>query len=502
MKILIATGVYPPDIGGPATYSKLLVDKLPGRGVDATAFSFGNVRRVPKIFRHFIYTLRLLWHGRAADIIFAQDTFSVGLPAMIVSFILGKTFLLRIPGDYAWEQSNRFGVHDSMQEFQNKRYGFRIESMRRVQRLVANQADKVIVPSRSFTQIVRSWVKNPEKIIAIYNGVDLAHISKIAGQGSFDPKTIISAGRLVPGKGFDMLIGAMEKLPGWKLEIAGDGPEMPRLQALIETKQLSDRVLLSGRVDRGVLLRKIAKAELFVLNTAYETFSFQIVEALAVGTPVIATRVGSLPELVQDGQSGILVDFGVEAQLVDAVKRVSADPALRTRLSQAGKERSTLFSIETTVDSVSTILESLEKSPSRTRLIRAKAAKLGRYLLSGGTAAATDLILLFVLTDIFGFWYILSSAIAFIIAFIVSFVLQKFFTFQDHDMDGVHGQALLYFIVAAMNLVVNTLLIYTLVHYVGLHYLLSQVLTSIVIAIESFIIYRMFIFAPSSNQNP
>ncbi len=82
MKILIATGIYPPDIGGPATYSKLLKDELPGRGIDVQVLSFGQVRHLPKIIRHFSYLLKILKLGRGVDVIYAQDPVSVGFPAL------------------------------------------------------------------------------------------------------------------------------------------------------------------------------------------------------------------------------------------------------------------------------------------------------------------------------------------------------------------------------------------------------------------------------------
>ncbi len=102
MRILIATGIFPPDIGGPATYSKLLFDELPKRGFEVDVLSFGEVRKFPKIVRHFIYFLKVLSLGRKSDIIFVQDPVSVGLPVCIASKILRKKFALKIVGDYAW----------------------------------------------------------------------------------------------------------------------------------------------------------------------------------------------------------------------------------------------------------------------------------------------------------------------------------------------------------------------------------------------------------------
>ena len=121
-------------------------------------------------------------------------------------------------------------------------------------------------------------------------------------------------------------------------------------------------------------------------------------------------------------------------------------------------------------------------------------AKIGRFLFSGGVSAGVDLILLFIFTDIFGWWYLVSAIFAFLIAFGVSFTLQKFWTFQDHSREGVHAQAGIYFFVAVINLALNTLFVYLFVEYIHLHYLLAQIVASLLIACESFFVYQRFIF--------
>ena len=117
-----------------------------------------------------------------------------------------------------------------------------------------------------------------------------------------------------------------------------------------------------------------------------------------------------------------------------------------------------------------------------------------RYLIAGGIAAGTDLGFLYVFTDVLGIWYLLSAVLAFLIAFVVSFVLQKFWTFGDKNTDVWKSQAALYFIVTSTNLGLNTLLMYLFVDQFGIHYLLSQIIISAGIACESFFVYQIFIF--------
>lgn len=133
--------------------------------------------------------------------------------------------------------------------------------------------------------------------------------------------------------------------------------------------------------------------------------------------------------------------------------------------------------------------------------MREKAFKIFRYLVSGGSAAVVHVGMLFVFVELFHLWYVLSSMSAFLIAFVVSFLLQKFWTFQNTSREGVHKQAGVYFIVAVINLALNTLLIYVFVEYFNFHYLIGQIVASGLIAISSFFIYSKFIFhhKPISN---
>ena len=351
MKILIATGIYPPDIGGPATYSKLLFDELPPKGVKVSVLSFGEVRKLPKIIRHIVYFFKLLAQSSGADIIFAQDTVSVGFPSLWASKILRKRFFVRVPGDHAWEQSTqRFRITDSIDEFQDKKYDWRVEILRKIQKMTVNGADTVITPSHYFKQLVSKWVRNPGKVFCIYNGIDLSVISKTSGV--YEPKTIISAGRLVPWKGFPVLIVMMRSLPEWKLFIAGDGPMRKELENSAIQKGVNERVFFLGQIPRKELIQKIQNSEVFVLNTSFESFSFQVVEAMAAGTPVVTTNIGNLSEIIDNGKSGILITPNNEKTLIHSIKHLSSNKIFRDRTIIEAQKKSQQFSIENTVDNL------------------------------------------------------------------------------------------------------------------------------------------------------
>lgn len=117
-----------------------------------------------------------------------------------------------------------------------------------------------------------------------------------------------------------------------------------------------------------------------------------------------------------------------------------------------------------------------------------------RYLMSGGTAAAVNFLFLYIFTELFGVYYLVSVVLAFLIAVVVSFVLQKYWTFQDRSKDMMHKQAMVYVGVAICNTILNTFLVFVFVEYVHIHYMLGQFFSSGLIAFESFFIYKFFIF--------
>ena len=152
MRIVIATPLYPPEIGGPATYAKLLLEGLPKKGIEVDLVKFSDVRHLPKIIRHFVYYRRVLKAARSADVVLALDPVSVGLPAMKAAKKAGKPFVVKIVGDYAWEQGRqRFGVTQNLDEFvRTTTVPFRVSVLRRIQTRGAPCATRVIPPLRYF----------------------------------------------------------------------------------------------------------------------------------------------------------------------------------------------------------------------------------------------------------------------------------------------------------------------------------------------------------------
>lgn len=117
-----------------------------------------------------------------------------------------------------------------------------------------------------------------------------------------------------------------------------------------------------------------------------------------------------------------------------------------------------------------------------------------KFIISGSTAALVNFGTFFILNSFFSVYYLLSSVVAFSVAAIASFCLQKFWTFEDQSFRRVHIQFSLFVGIISLNLGLNTLLVYLFVSLLGLSHLLSQILAGILVALESFFVFRHIIF--------
>lgn len=361
MKVLIATGIFPPEIGGPATYAALLVEELKKRGDEAVVLPFRVVKRYPRWLRHLVYFIEILKKGWSSDLIFTQDPVSTGFPSLIAARLTGKKVVMRIAGDHAWEQSRQqWNVTDSIDDFQKRKYSPRVELTRLIQKFSVTFADIVVTPSKYFRGIVSSWVKGSREVLTIYNGINLD--VEYVKEAKYPEKTIISAGRLVPWKGFDTLIRALKDMPGWRLRIAGDGPDKARLEGIIKEEGVSDRVQFLGQLPHPQLFAAIHRSHVFALLATFESFSFQVVEAMHVGIPVVAARIGNLAEIIDDGVNGVLIEpLNIQA-LKSFCEKVVSDTSFAAKISAAGQRRAAFFSIEKTFDQLHAVFEQLANS--------------------------------------------------------------------------------------------------------------------------------------------
>lgn len=364
MRIVIATGIFPPDIGGPATSVSMLADAWTRQGHRVTVVTYADretgegkpygVVRVPRglpaplrYARFFLEVRKALKEG---DVVFAQDAVASGLPAALAARLLGRRFVLKIVGDFAWEHAQvRGAFYGTLDEFQKKNGGpLGIRLMRFIQRRVARRAGRVIVPSRYLAGIAGGWGVPDARLRVIYNGV---HAADVAAAEDRRPHRIVVAQRLTPWKHIDVLIKAMatvlQRVPDAELLIVGDGPEEQRLKALASAPMLERKVSFAGRVPQDEVCRLLKASGVHALVSSYEGFSHQLVTGFMCGAPTVASRAGGNVELVEDGRNGLLVEVGDAEGTAKALIRMLEDRVFAERCVSEAKKDLSRFSIET-----------------------------------------------------------------------------------------------------------------------------------------------------------
>jgi glycosyltransferase involved in cell wall biosynthesis len=361
MRILIVSGIFHPDVGGPATYLHELAHALKRSGHDVGVVAYSSsagqidypfpVWRVPRTgsqaARMFRFIRTLFEVSASYPLWYVND---YGLPAAIVGMVRRPVIVMKIVGDFAWEYSRRHGfTAEGIDSFQSRRSGLRIRLLKLLQSVYARRAARIIVPSRYLAEIVTGWGVPGDRVRVVYNAVDVAHHhGSPQSPPDLEPGSLVvlTAARLAPWKGIDHLLRAFRIVAGEldraRLVIAGDGPDRSRLEELADELGLRGRVLWLGNVDRRDLLSWMSHARLFALLSEYEGFSHVLLEAMALGVPVVASAAGGNPELVRDDRDGILVrpaDHQSTARtMIELLKSESQQFALAAASRKRGSE--------------------------------------------------------------------------------------------------------------------------------------------------------------------
>lgn len=353
-KILIAAEIFPPEIGGPATYSKVIAEEFGRRGIKTAVICYSDAVAAKSDFpifriskkhflplKYFLYFLRVLAVGWRYDLIFSQGPVSSGLPVFFSAALLGKKFAVKITGDYAWEQArNKNGYNGRIDEFQKINPTGRAKWLKEIEKRVCQKADLIIAPSQFLKEMVGDWGIDRGKIKVIYNAFKKVEID-LARLAERDNNLILSVGRLVSWKGFKTLIDLMPELlkinPQFRLVILGDGPQKAELEDLIGGLNLRDKVFIIS-ASREEVLNYLKRTGIFVLNSDYEGLSHTILEALFLGTPVIAAKVGGNPEIIKDNFNGLLVEYDNREHLKEAILKIYRNKELSRTFADNSRE--------------------------------------------------------------------------------------------------------------------------------------------------------------------
>ncbi len=360
LRILLVSGVFPPDIGGPATYVSQMAGALAGLGHHIMLVTLSDriepndrlypfrVIRLPrgalKPWRWVMTVATLVWHGRRTDLLFING---LTAEAVLANLVLRKPMVQKVVGDFAWERATSWGwVKDNFEEFQKNHYGPRVEVLRALRAWWTRKAHRVIVPSRYLARWVADWGIPEGQLAVIYNAVDPFGTPDPISVPLLTVKNVVTVGRLVPLKRVDKVIEVTARLDGVGLVIVGDGPERPRLEEQVHALGVFNRVYFAGQRSRAETLSLMAACDLFVLNSSHEGFPHVVLEAMSIGLPVVATAVGGIPEVVQDGENGRLTASLDAEELCGVLSQLLYSTSERERLVLGAKRTIGRFALE------------------------------------------------------------------------------------------------------------------------------------------------------------
>ena len=347
MRVVVVSGIWPPDPGGPASHAPALADFLAERGhaveVVTAADSEPARRSYPVAWasrrspvRHVRSALLVRRASRRADVVYAT---SMIRRAAIGSRLAGRPLVVKLVSDEVFERATRGGRYvGTLDEFQRTGGGPRTRFLRVTRDAALRRARHVFCPSAYLRDIALGWGVDPVRLSVLPNPApqipSMPAREELRAELGLSGYALVFAGRLGPQKALGVALQALGDVPDASLTIAGDGPGRAALEGRARELGLEGRVSFLGSVSREQVLRLFHAADASVLPSAWENSPHTVVEALAVGCPVIATAVGGVPEVVRDGENGLLVPPGDSGALAAAIARFFADDALRARLRE------------------------------------------------------------------------------------------------------------------------------------------------------------------------
>jgi glycosyltransferase involved in cell wall biosynthesis len=331
---MIATSIYPPEVGGPAYYSSHIAEALTKQGHSVDVVLYGVLRRFPSGFRHALYALKLLARSLGADGIVAFDTYTVGLPAVLVSLVTRVPLVVRIGGDFVWElYVERTRDLIPLPEVYEKRdrWNWKERVSYAVTRFVVRHA-RLAFSTQWLLDIWKREYGLGSSARVVENALEERIHSERPARKSF-----LFYARPIALKNLDAFRRAFAKAK----------------------KTYPDIELEEGRFVRDELIERLRSAYAVAVPSLSEVSPNLIIDAIRCGKPFILTKYGGYAERFKD--LGLLVDPRSEDDMTRAIKEL-ADEATYARLSQ----RIRAFTDVRTYDAVAReFTELLSSSPLR-----------------------------------------------------------------------------------------------------------------------------------------
>jgi len=350
MRVLVVSGIWPPDVGGPASHAPDVAAFLRSRGHAVEVVTTASAppapeaypvhwisRALPKGAIHVRTAAEIARRARAADVVYTTGMFGRSASGATLA---RRPYVVKLTADPAFERARRRGmVGGDVDEFQRSHGDVAIRVLRIARDAELRHAAHVFTPSAYLRELALAWGVPAERVSVLPNPApplpELRPREVLRAELGLDGPTLAFAGRLTAQKSLGVALEAVAAVDGVTLAIAGEGDERAPLERRAAELGLGARVRFLGALPRERVLELFRAADAAILSSSWENFPHTVVEALAVGTPVIATAIGGVAEIVNDGENGLLVPAGDANVLADAVRRFLADEPLRERLRAA-----------------------------------------------------------------------------------------------------------------------------------------------------------------------
>ena len=366
---LLVSGIFPPEVGGPARFVPDVAEGLVARGWRCGVVTLGHpmqsdarfdfeVTRVPRrpLPIRIAATVRAIaTHAAVADVVLSNGLL---IESAMASGLARKPLVVKVVGDDVWERATRRGwTGDDLEHFQARGDGARVRCARAARRHALEQASRIVAPSQYTASLVRRWLPSRPTIDVIPNAVregngravDLPpHVRAL--------RKIAMVGRLVPLKRVGAVIEVLRSLPDAALIVIGDGPARAALEERSRHLGTESRTVFTGRVPAETIVPTLRGCDLLVVNSTTENCPHAILDAFAARLPIVATRVGGVPEMIRHGTSGLLVPLDDSCGLTSAIRLVLDDASLAARLRAGAAAAGARFSWPSMIDRIERVL--------------------------------------------------------------------------------------------------------------------------------------------------
>ena len=350
MKIVVVSGIWPPDVGGPASHAPALAEALLEAGHTVEVVTTADRTPAPRPYplrwvargrpaplRHLAVVREVRSAARGADRVYAT---TMVRRAALGAALARRPLVVKLVADEAYERERRaVRFAGTLEQFQTERGGLRVRLLRATRTAALRRASRVLVPSAYLRAIALGWGLDPARTTVVANPAPEIPVHPTRDEAraalGIEGFALGVAGRLTEQKALEDALAALARVPRVALLVLGDGPERAALERSAAQLDVSDRVRFLGAGTRDDVIVLFRAVDAALLTSAWENLPHTLLEALAAGAPVIATAVGGIPEVVRDGENGLLVPPRDVAEIAAAIDRLVRDDVLRASLAAA-----------------------------------------------------------------------------------------------------------------------------------------------------------------------